>query len=685
MTILTKKPLRRSSYWPSALPIALLALACGETADVGSGVVAVSEPPASADQNVVDPVAEPSAGILPNTEIGQPSSSPVPVTAPGAVVAPAPVGGSDGVSPAVPVVPTDPVEAAATPTDAPASTDPMVVPPVPPQMPPAMVAPVAEPVVPMAEPPAGPVEPVPVEPVPVAPVDPWKEAWGQAGGPDGSWRVQGEAATYWSVARNENISYRTKLPSGGQGGIAVYGDRLFLTTFPPYNGGKKFVKKILGHAVDAVSGEILWSVELEGSVEGPMMYGFSDPTSWTPVTDGKHVWFSTPSGQMGAWDMEGNEVWKRDFRVQTGYPFNKQFEPFIVGDILVNMELPKNGEPGNKNWNYLRGLNKLTGETEWFAEDAMTHYSTPVHGYFKGEPVVVFGRGARHNVPERPIGLTMASLAPGKAGKTKWRYAPKGFNAEAMFTNTWDEEHAYWFSVGQNSSHLVLDINDGSLVERQSLQRGVDLRRWNAKAKRYDLERNVNIADIRDNYFKGGVNLYPNWSSNLSVAGYHYFSTQSDNARGKVGGTQTGPSFCVGRVNIKTGKVELLEVPVGVDRRAGRPDAFIYGPKVKSLPEDNQGRDLATEARSRDHGWSGPSFFGTPTAVGDVLYITSMIGVTYVINAKAEVFDEKALISVSDLGQSGETWSLNSISYSRGHLYHRSAKELVCIDPPEKP
>jgi hypothetical protein len=56
-----------------------------------------------------------------------------------------------------------------------------------------------------------------------------------------------------------------------------------------------------------------------------------------------------------------------------------------------------------------------------------------------------------------------------------------------------------------------------------------------------------------------------------------------------------------------------------------------------------------------------------------------MIGITYVIDSKAKVLDQRALIAINDLGPNGETWSLNSISYDRGRIYHRSLKELVCI------
>ena len=56
--------------------------------------------------------------------------------------------------------------------------------------------------------------------------------WPQAGGPEGNWQTTGKpAVTSWSVARNQNILWKTLLPNGGQSGIAVSKDRLFLTTF----------------------------------------------------------------------------------------------------------------------------------------------------------------------------------------------------------------------------------------------------------------------------------------------------------------------------------------------------------------------------------------------------------------------------------------------------------------------
>lgn len=66
-------------------------------------------------------------------------------------------------------------------------------------------------------------------------------------------------------------------------------------------------------------------------------------------------------------------------------------------------------------------------------------------------------------------------------------------------------------------------------------------------------------------------------------------------------------------------------------------------------------------------------------AVNDNIYFTTMLGITYVVNSKAAVLDDRALLAINDLGPSGETWSLNTPSYSGGRLYHRSLKEIVAI------
>jgi outer membrane protein assembly factor BamB len=514
--------------------------------------------------------------------------------------------------------------------------------------------------------------------------------WPQAAGPNGTWSdPDAHSPTAWSVARNQNILWRAPLPNGGQSGIAVWGDRLFLTTFEPYRpGAPKTSATILGHAIDARTGKILWSVRLEGSVPSPMMYAYSDSTSPTPITDGHYVWFTNASGVMTCHDFSGKEVWRRAWKPWGApYPFNKQHEPILYKDTILNVE------PGSlTGWNYLYGIDKNTGKTQWVADDGTTAYATSVFGITRdGIPAVLTGRGGWHDVPERPVGLSLIDLRPGTAGKTLWRFVAGDGNEaaptwQALYVLHWDRRYAYWFRFNPEESHLVIDSQTGKLLREQSLIKDVDYRQWNPAANQYIVHKNVNLRDIRElsprNQLKPEevIRVMPAWHCNIVANGYHYFLTTVAHRRNnKPPAGRAGPSHCIGRVNVETGKVEYLEVPVTVIRKPGEPDQKIYGVAVRTKTEDINGNDVANEDRSRTDGWEIPAFWGSPVELGGKVYFTTMLGITYVVDAGAKVLDEKALLAVNDLGPSGETWSLNAPSFSDGHLYHRSLKELVAI------
>jgi hypothetical protein len=526
--------------------------------------------------------------------------------------------------------------------------------------------------------------------------------WPQAGGPNGTWRDNvKDAPTAWSVTLNQNIVWKTTLPNAGQSGIVAWGDRLFLTTFA--EGEAKTSGKILGLCVDAKTGKILWAVKLEGPTRSPIMYAYSDSTSPTPVTDGKLVIFTNGSGEMGAFDFSGKEVWRRKYQPWgEPYPFNKQHEPILYGNQIINVE-PLDGNPADKaGWNYLRGIDKNTGKTLWIAQDGTTTYATSVFGILKdGTPAILSGRGGWHNVPERPVGLSLVNLAAGKEGQTILRYvADTGYDGQllkepgsvagptwqALYLLNWDQKYGYWFRLNPEETHLVFDIKTGELMRQQSLIKNVDYRQWDPAAGKYIVHTNVNVRDMRElsprNKLADGevIRVMPAWHCNIAVNGYHYFMTTVAHHRNTVPPKgRAGPSHSIARVNIETGKVEYLEVPVTVIRKSGEADRKVYGIAVKTKTENSQGVDVASEERSRTDGWEVPAFWGSPVALGDKVYFTTMLGITYVVDSKAKMLDESAVIAINDLGPSGETWSLNSISYSNGCLYHRTAKELISI------
>ena len=544
--------------------------------------------------------------------------------------------------------------------------------------------------------------------------------WPAAGGPDGDWQGRGpRPPVQWSVVRDQNIVWRTPLPEGGQSGIAVWGDRLFLTTLKPWSATAadqpKFGRDVTGYCLDRATGAILWTVELPGRVDCPYLYAYSDASSPTPLCDGERVFFYNASGAMGCYRLDGAPVWFRQWTPwapDDGYPFNKQFEPIDVGDCVLNLE-PLDADDARaatlKGWNFLRAIDKADGRTRWIAADATTTYDTPVLGVTRtGARAVLHGRGGWHGVPETPVGLSLTSVEPATAGQTLWRFVadtdadglplaqPGTLGAptwQALYVQHWDRQFAYWFQHNPVESHLVFDSASGALLRRQSLVERVDWRRFDVATQRYVLHADCNLREQVDpaprmqfDGTKQVLVVHPAWHCNLVVGDWHWFLCST--AHDRNGGANAsrpqrrgiaGPSHCVGRVHVRTGKVEYLELPVDVERQAGAPDRFVYGVARRTSTVNTRGLDTAAEDRSRTDGWQIPAFWGSPIAVDGLLYFTTTLGLTYVLDGSAAVLDERALLAVNDLGPTAATWSLSSPSYAAGQLFHRTLREVVCI------
>jgi len=509
-------------------------------------------------------------------------------------------------------------------------------------------------------------------------------AWPQAAGPHANWIApEANAPTAWSVARNENILWKCPLPNAGQGGLAVVGDRIYLTTFAEQAvDGPRQSNVILCHAMDRATGAIVWSRELRADHgrTSPQMYAFSDSTSWSPIASHARVWFFNSSGSMVCFTRDGEEVWRREFRTQPeAYPFNRQCEPIAVGEFLVTIEpIAKSDaryDAARDDWNYLYAVDRATGKVAWISEDPCTFYCTPV----LGPRGILIGRGGPHDVPERPVGLSMIDPAN---GKRVWAFEPTGDlrddgGWEALYALHSDAQYAYWFRNGREQSHVVLDVRTGKLVREQTLAGKVDMTR--ASGERLV---GVELAALPDLAFPLApgeqLHVHPQWHTNIVAGGYHWFLCTTNNRRNCLAPPgHSGPAYSLGRVHIETGKVEFLELPVGVDA-AGEPK---YGAPLRTKTVDARGVDIADEDRSRTDGWEIDAFFPTPVVLGKHLYITTMLGTVYVVDIAATHLDQRALVAVNDLGPLGDCWSLSGPSAADGVLYHRNARELVAIRP----
>jgi outer membrane protein assembly factor BamB len=513
------------------------------------------------------------------------------------------------------------------------------------------------------------------------------DVWPQAAGPHANWIApEARVATKWSVARNENILWKCALPNAGQGGLAVVGDRIYLTTFAEQDPAKpRQSNAIVCHAVDRATGAMVWSRELRADHgrTSPQMYAFSDSTSWSPIASHDRVWFFNSSGSMACFTRDGDEVWRREFRTQPdAYPFNRQCEPIAVGEFLVTIEPIAKDHPrydaARDDWNYLHAIDRATGKVAWISEDSCTFYCTPV----LGPRGILIGRGGPHDVPERPVGLSMIDPAN---GKRVWMFEPTGElrddgGWEALYALHSDERFAYWFRNGREQSHLVLDAATGALVREQSLSKYADVLRFDPETQYPSKFVNADLSRLPDPVHPLApgerLHIHPQWHTNLVAGGYHWFLCTTNNRRnGLAPAGHSGPAYSLGRVHVETGRVEIMELPVGVDA-AGAPQ---YRKPLRTKTVDARGVEIADEDRSRTDGWEIDAFFPTPVVLGGHLYITTMLGTVYVVDIAAEDLDQRALVAVNDLGPLGDCWSMSGPSAAGGVLYHRSARELVAI------
>ncbi len=501
------------------------------------------------------------------------------------------------------------------------------------------------------------------------------ETWPQAAGPNGSWTTETHqrVPTHWSGSTGKNILWATTLDEGGQSGIAVSGDRLFLTINRPLPSGTSVNDAtgtdVVGVCFGSATGRKLWQIDLPGKKPMPHSGLFSDNTSPTPVTDGRHVWFVNAGGLIVCCTVDGEQVWSRPFETRTRHNA-KNCEPMLSGDWLMYVAMRDEDDPARRPmlaqkgkresdssgwpWTFVRAWDKLTGQPKWVAEDGTSIHNTPTCSMAGGRPVMFHGRGGGHRPPEEPYGFSLTSLGPATPGETLWRRDIT--SGMAFFVTNFDDRFAYCFDTG---ALVLLDIESGEIRKTISLTRNVDVRTWHAATEKHVLQANAIFKPPGKK-----AKSYPTNQTNIVVGKHCLFMTHE--------------GHMIGRANIETGKVEYLQVPIQAVRARDGGEQFLWDHHIPADTQNSRDIDTAADRRAKGDGW-GHVTAASPIAVNSLVYFSTMLGTVYVINASAEQLDAAALVAVNDLGQAGHTWSLSSLSYADGRLYHRGLKRLICI------
>ena len=492
-----------------------------------------------------------------------------------------------------------------------------------------------------------------------------QQRWPSHRGPNQNYHLSSKTSfpTTWSVSKGENIRWRMPLPETGHSGIAVWDDKLFLTCFNELsetdnrNNGT-WAAESRGHCLDAKTGKLLWSCDLPGKRPNQVNGTFTDSTTPTPVTDGKHVWFVSAGGYMACYTVTGQKVWAKPFDVRTKHSA-KQFQPFLHAGKLYYVMMRDSADPlrreqtakdYDKNsktgwpWMHVRTFDAMTGEAVDTLPQGISVHSKGALGQVNGQTVLLHAKGGGHSPPEKPYGIGLSKL--NATHDQVWERPGLYFEG----THFVDQQYAYCFD---KNDLVVLDLASGQTIKRIPVRNQGLIIRFDESAGKYLAPQAVE---------KGKSKHMLTHRSNIGVGRYHFF----------LGG-QAGT---LGRIDLESGEVNHLQVPLQVRYEAGK--KVYQWKQFDSGDATGSGFVVEGDKRRLSHGF-GHISAATPIVINNHIYFTTVLGTVYVVDATAETFDQRALVAVNDLGKPGETWTLAPLTAAEGCLYQRTAREIICI------
>jgi outer membrane protein assembly factor BamB len=200
-----------------------------------------------------------------------------------------------------------------------------------------------------------------------------RSGWLRFRGPDGT----GVAATtnapiFWNGATGQGVAWKSAVPLPGANSPVVWGDRVFLS------GADTNRREVF--CFDGRNGDMHWRrpVQIVSAAPGPLpkvseITGFAASTM---VTDGRRVFAIFATGELAAFDVDGNPVWTKSL----GLPDNPYgFATSLVmwqGRLLVQFD---QGRGNNSTKSKLYAFEGATGRVLWErSRPAPSSWATPM-------------------------------------------------------------------------------------------------------------------------------------------------------------------------------------------------------------------------------------------------------------------------------------------------------------------
>lgn len=222
------------------------------------------------------------------------------------------------------------------------------------------------------------------------------------GGEDGdrwpAWRgpahngvsADGNPPVAW--AEGKNIKWKVSL-TGDESSSSpiIWGDKLFFQTAvetdrkapagaapPPDRGGfmgrmskaPEHVFRLNLVCMDRSTGKVLWEKTAREAAPHQGHHRDHGFASFSPVTDGRHVWASFGSNGMFCFDLEGNKVWEKEL-VKMTTMWGEGSSPALAGDAVIAV-------CDHRGTSYIFAFDKKTGNLLWKRErDEPDGWATP--------------------------------------------------------------------------------------------------------------------------------------------------------------------------------------------------------------------------------------------------------------------------------------------------------------------
>jgi outer membrane protein assembly factor BamB len=204
--------------------------------------------------------------------------------------------------------------------------------------------------------------------------------WPQFRGPGGRAVVDDpRVPTAWGP--DQNIRWKVALPGRGVSSPVIMGGRAFLTASSGFRDRRLHVL-----CFDASSGKQLWERQL-APTGGTTCNPKTCMAAPTPVADSKAVYALFATGDLAAFDHQGNLLWYRSLvgdYPDVGSQVGMAASPVLAGNtLLVPME-----NPGDS---FAAGIDVRTGQNRWRAPRVKDiNWVTPTVADIQGQPCALF-------------------------------------------------------------------------------------------------------------------------------------------------------------------------------------------------------------------------------------------------------------------------------------------------------